>query len=123
MYESPIEVFQQTFNKMETRREDNVVKAVLTEVHRVGVNVDKEELEKALRYDRDQYNKGYEDAKRKFSRAISDLATQTPFHGGIRYDEYTDCWITPSGDRYRYYHCVMLPEEQFNEMKEKGETG
>lgn len=30
-------------------------------VQRYGINVDKEELLKALRYDRDQYNKGYQD--------------------------------------------------------------
>ena len=28
---------------------------------KIGVNVDKEELEKALRYDRHQYSKGYKD--------------------------------------------------------------
>ena len=32
-------------------------------IRKVGVNVDKEELIKALQYDRNQYTKGYEDGK------------------------------------------------------------
>lgn len=37
---------------------------VLQSCVKVGCHVDKDELEKALRYDRDQYVKGYEDGKR-----------------------------------------------------------
>ena len=38
---------------------------------KVGVNVNKEELIKALQYDRGQYNKGYEDG---FKNGITKLA-------------------------------------------------
>lgn len=37
---------------------------VLQSCVKVGCHVDKDELEKALRYDRGQYEKGYEDGKR-----------------------------------------------------------
>ena len=37
---------------------------VLESCVKVGCHVDKDELEKALRYDRDQYSKGYADGKR-----------------------------------------------------------
>ena len=54
MYKSPIDVF---YGQMETQLEGTVLKAV----QNVGVNVDKEELIRALKYDRDQYYKGYKD--------------------------------------------------------------
>ena len=53
-YRSPIEVIQ---TQMRNQIEGEIYKAVMN----VGVNVDKEELLKALRYDREQYQKGYKD--------------------------------------------------------------
>ena len=46
---------------------------VLQSCVKVGCHVDKDELEKALRYDRDQYVKGYEDGKRDAAAAIEEL--------------------------------------------------
>ena len=54
MYQSPIE---QMVSEIQTRYEDGVLKAVQS----VGFNVDKDELLRALQYDRDQYTKGRED--------------------------------------------------------------
>ena len=54
MYESPIDVF---YNDIVTKLEDGVLKAVRD----VGITVDKEELIKALQYDRDSYRRGYKD--------------------------------------------------------------
>ena len=53
-YKSPIEIIQKGFT---TKIEDDVCKAVWE----YGISVDKEELIKALRYDREQYEKGYAD--------------------------------------------------------------
>ena len=62
MYKSPIEtVMKEVFQKMNEDFENSVLKAV----QKVGINVDKEELLKALIYDRGQYDKGYEDAMNK----------------------------------------------------------
>lgn len=59
MYKPPIEiVMEEVFRKMDEDFENAVFKAV----RKVGINVDKEELLKALIYDRGQYYKGYEDA-------------------------------------------------------------
>lgn len=55
-YESPINVM---IGQIETQIENDV----LTAIQRVGVDVDRDELIKALNYDRDQYRKGYNDAK------------------------------------------------------------
>ena len=54
MYESPIKIIT---GKMQTRFDDEIYSAV----QNVGINVDREELLKALEYDRGQYEKGYED--------------------------------------------------------------
>ena len=56
MYESPIKVIQ---GELETQLEGEILKAV----HRVGVTIDRDELIRALRYDREQYQKGFDDAR------------------------------------------------------------
>lgn len=53
-YQSPIEIIQ---TQLQSQIEGEIYKAVMN----VGVNVDKEELIKALSYDRNQYQKGYAD--------------------------------------------------------------
>lgn len=54
MWNSPIELIE---SEIEVKMEGEVLKAV----KRVGIEVNKEELLKALEYDRNQYEKGYED--------------------------------------------------------------
>lgn len=55
-YISPISmIVEDTMGKIE----ESVWKAVV----KLGFDIDKEELRKALAYDRDQYRKGYEDGK------------------------------------------------------------
>ena len=56
MYESPIDII---YSNMQMKLENEVFKAI----QNVGINVDKDELIKALSYDRQQYKKGYADAK------------------------------------------------------------
>ena len=53
-YESPINIYM---TRLVTEMDDYVVKKVL----RLGVDVNKDELVKALTYDREQYEKGYAD--------------------------------------------------------------
>ena len=60
MYKSPIEkIYGELQTQMVQEDENMVMKAV----RKVGVNVDKGALIKALQYDRNQYTKGYEDGK------------------------------------------------------------
>lgn len=56
MYESPITLIT---GELKLSLEDGVYKAV----RQTGIEVDKDELIKALKYDRRQYEKGYADAK------------------------------------------------------------
>lgn len=66
-YESPITVAMQqiTYNLMQEQE-----KYILEQVHNCGVTVNKEELVKALAYDRNQYNKGFEDGREWVSAKI-----------------------------------------------------
>lgn len=61
LYDSPIKLFQ---SDLKTQIENGIFKAV----QEVGIDVNKEELIKALQYDRNQYDKGYSDAKRQYDR-------------------------------------------------------
>ena len=54
-YDSPIRMIA---GEIETKMENDTLMAI----HRYGIDVDKEELIKALAYDRGQYEKGYADA-------------------------------------------------------------
>ena len=62
MYESPINMI---ISKLCTNLESDCLQAV----QRYGFDVDKEELAKALNYDRNQYEKGYTDG---YNKAIDD---------------------------------------------------
>ncbi len=67
MYESPIEAII-TEMQVQTIKlaEDDIYRAVQD----INVNVDKEELMRALQYDRQQYEKGYADGIRDFAKKL-----------------------------------------------------
>ena len=67
MYESPIEMI---CNDIQTRIVKQQENDVYQAVQQYGITVDKEELLKALRYDREQYTKGYNDALDKVKEYI-----------------------------------------------------
>lgn len=58
MYESPINLVVQDITTQMKQEEE---KMILEAIRKYGVVVDKEELIKALEYDRNQYSKGYKD--------------------------------------------------------------
>lgn len=58
MYNSPIDIIH---GQIETQLEGEVLRAV----QKCGVDVDKDELIRALNYDRQQYEQGYKDAMEK----------------------------------------------------------
>ena len=60
MYVSPIEIIMEDIKRS---IDTNTMKII----QGYNINVDKDELIKALSYDRDQYNKGYEDAKKEMN--------------------------------------------------------
>lgn len=67
-YESPVTLqIRQIAEQIEEQRE-NQITATISE--QIGVNVDKNELKRALAYDRDQYRRGYEDGWRARSKDV-----------------------------------------------------
>ena len=65
MYESPIKIIESTIDSIYkdiVKKKDDAIFAEIKSSF--GVDLDKEELLRALQYDRDQYNKGYADGKR-----------------------------------------------------------
>ena len=58
MYEPPIHLYEAPMKAIIEHRE-NAIYAKIQDA--IDVQVDKEELIRALKYDRDQYNKGYAD--------------------------------------------------------------
>jgi len=58
MYESPIEIIQRDIaNGIQVKMENDICNVICS----YGINVNREELIKALNYDRQQYEKGYSD--------------------------------------------------------------
>lgn len=82
MYNSPIEIcrtVEDIIQKVNEETDNQVYEAVF----RCGVNVDKDELIKALQYDREQYAKGYADGAREFAERLKTKQEEAYIlHGG-----------------------------------------
>ena len=69
-YQSPVDIVYQGFH---TQLEGDIYKAIQS----YGICVDKDELVKALKYDRDQYKKGFADGYKAMPRKIkADIAME-----------------------------------------------
>jgi hypothetical protein len=103
MYEPMIEIIQ---GNLQTQLEGEIMRVVRS----VGVNVDKEELIKALAYDRQQYEKGYADAKEEYQRPHGKW---TADHRCTNCGEYAlSAWALPpvkDPESACYYHTIYCP--------------
>lgn len=72
-YESPIKVIVE---RLESKIENEIENEIFSAVQKVGVHVDKEELIRALKYDRDQYWKGYHDRDKEIAQCNNEQAEQ-----------------------------------------------
>lgn len=70
MYESPVKLsdwkievspFDQEIKNAAVSIDEQFDRYILSGIAKAGITVDREELLKAMQYDRDQYNKGYKD--------------------------------------------------------------
>lgn len=68
-YRSPITI---TIDNAESKFIETIEDMTLKEICKLNLNVDKEELMKALAYDRNQYLEGYNYAKNVFKRMIKE---------------------------------------------------
>lgn len=69
MYESPINIQELTRDIQQNIQQD-LEKKVIESIGKYEIKVDKEELIKALEYDRNQYIKGYNDALNKIRKEV-----------------------------------------------------
>ena len=74
MYESPITYhIKEIYDKQMTERENAIL---VTVSESIGVDVNREELIKALNYDRNQYKKGYANAKGKYESMLDKIRAE-----------------------------------------------
>ena len=72
-YESPIEIVKTMHDRIEHDIENNVFKLI----NSYGININKDELIKALKYDRHQYEKGYTEG---YNQGIKDAISKLKEH-------------------------------------------
>lgn len=82
MYKSPVEIVQE---QLKTQLDNKILFRVTQEI---GINIDKDELLKALAYDRQQYEKGYnkaiDDFKIRFFCELNNRVVQPIFSKRIQ---------------------------------------
>ena len=96
MYESPINII---LSEQCSKLESDCIKSV----KRYGFDVDKEELAKALNYDRKQYEKGHTDG---YNKAIDDFVKAIVDRG-----------LSSNDDKY----CIILYDNYLKVIKEIAE--
>ena len=112
-YKSPVEIL---IDKQTIAFENELIDGIHKIAMNYGINVDKEELIKALKYDRDQYQWGYEHGKK-------DAVIHAHWISGVYFDndevaQYdiitcSHCQFPFTGDEYRFItncHSNFCPE-------------
>ena len=109
MYKSPIDMLIADIqHQIAEQQDEEIYKAVVS----VGINVDKDELLRALQYDRGQYEKGYADGK---VDATAEL---------VRCCDCTSCKVILDNVGAGHWHCKKqygLPEVDPTDFCSKGE--
>ena len=75
-YIPPIQLIQKQMELMREKQNEELEKYIYEAVCKYDIKVDKEELIKALNYDRGQYQKGYEDAREKYEKALEKACSE-----------------------------------------------
>lgn len=126
-YQSPVEML---VGEMATRIE-NACNATIQQ--KLGFNIDKEELVKALQYDRHQYEKGYQDGKveterlngwipvngrapcetsNKWCVGVNSCGKMFAFKESLACNPKSDTWLIPTAlfNAEEITHFMYLPE-------------
>ena len=72
-YQSPI---SQIYKDVEYKIKEDMENKTMEAVHYFGMSVDKEELIKALQYDRNQYDKGYSDGRASIVEELEEIKAE-----------------------------------------------
>lgn len=103
MYESPInQIVNEMMESITEQREDAIITTIS---ETVGFDIDKQELIKALNYDRKQYEKGYKDAKDDMLSVIKDIKAEIIDKSYLSYDDnprhiIDENWVLEIIDKY-----------------------
>ena len=103
MYSSPITLMEDIVRQKTTEVENGIV----TEIQiRYGVDVNKEELVKALQYDRNQYEAGYRDGTKALDKIRAEIEALPKTYPFINHWVYTDDYVKEDDvleiiDKYR----------------------
>lgn len=112
-YESPISLsYEDIMKDIVERQEGYIVECI----HKVGVDVNKEELVKALSYDRDQYNKGYADRDAEIVRC-----KDCKYFDHSDFGKGEECWCKHFVSTYDTTHCHKVMEDDFCAWGERRE--
>ena len=87
MYKAPIELLVGSmYTEFVNQQEENIYRAV----QNYGVDVNKEELVRALAYDRNQYREGYFNAITDVLEKLDELLKVYPYKVSGEYETYSD---------------------------------
>ena len=90
MYESPIKII---YGQMQTQLEGDILKAVMS----TDIQVDKEELTRALQYDREQYERGFIEGHMTAQKELIRCKDCKHWHKS---------WLAPDG-KHEHGYCHM----------------
>ena len=95
MYESPIELIDRQLYDYHRQLQEQKENYIYQAIQSYDVNVNKEELIKALNYDREQYETGYKEASHRIKEYIVEKIRGKQIEYFNLYNEYRD------GEDYR----------------------
>lgn len=100
MYESPINIQELTRDIQQNIKQD-LEKKVIESIWEYEIKVDKEELIKALQYDRNQYEKGFTDALGKIRAEIIEVYNDRPSSYNHTQRKELFCKVIEIIDKYK----------------------
>ena len=107
-YKSPIEIIQA---QMRFEQENGIYKAIQEQ----GINVDKDELIRALKYDRAQYEKGYQDGLSENNLAMAEtiraIRADAIFEFASRLKKYYSSLPGKTSTVLATYHIDQIAQE------------
>lgn len=121
MYESPIRLLVQ---QLETNIREQQEKQIFEAVQKCGVDVNREELIKALAYDRAQYAQGYSDGRADAMPRWINLKERLPKHGEIvlcytkyfyevlQWDDDAEQWVGQYSVNAKHYVTHWMPRPE-----------
>lgn len=95
-YQSPVDIIM---SQMQTKIEGEVYSAV----QRIGIDIDKNELMKALQYDRGQYEKGYKDRDSEIVRCKDCIHYR---YYGLAEETVSECRIGHCENQHKDWFCA-----------------